>query len=690
MRYSVLVSWVIAWVLLGSGCARRASGEDAGFEHDSGGGRDAQVGPDAPVPDAPLIECTIDADCGPGWRCVFGRCERTADPDAGMESDFDTAETDPYTGPVRGLLVGVVTDAGGAPLEGVRVSLTPAASETVTRSDGTYAVELDPGRYVVHFERDGHVGAHRRIEIVGWERVTISVALLPRGRVTSISAADEGVATGADGSSVTIPAGSLVDNMGRPISGSADVTVTPFDRVAILENAPGDFVGRETDGDETALVSYGMMEVEITTSTGMPAGIRSDSSMEIAIPAVSPDGTPVMPGDTVPLWYFDETTGMWVEDGTATAELRDGRVVFVGRVSRPGVWNCDAPWVSVCLRGRVVDCAGDPIAGADVRLTSIFLSTTTARTDGDGTYEVCGVVSHLPVLEARVRLGSTVLSAVTPMIPATSSPISAPDIVFDDLRYVGAAVELTRSVQRLWIGTDDFEMSWSGGYGLFWDVGASPLPRYVECNPSVDTLRLVPRESEEGGASSGVSRLDVGNPVRLRDGALEIPLYRYFETRPGAPRRFDSYRTMSGITVPPGPRALDISIPGARGALPATSRPMALQMPADIVVTSPSRGTLRTFDRASALPLRWEPPADGGSSVVHLIIAPPPGTGDMILVGTLADDGSFDVPPDMLAPFTGRALLTLGRTVQRTARTSSGPAVLLEGASRVTMDVEFR
>jgi hypothetical protein len=667
---------------------------------DSGSGQDAPtadtgVAHDAPTADtgvahdAPVTECTADIDCGPGWRCSSGRCEPFLDGDAGIESNYDFTETDPYTGPARGWVVGLVTDATGRPLEGVRITFTPAAGESATMSDGTYAVELDPGEYVVHFEHPHHVGIHRHATIHGWERVTVSVKMMPRGRVTAIAADMGGIARGSDGTSVTISPGSLVDEMGRAISGSADVTVTPIDPVTMLESAPGDFVGVETDGSEVPLISYGMVDVEIATSSGMPVGIRTGSTMEIVIPASSADGSPVRPGDTVPLWYFDEERGMWVEDGTATAELRDGRLVFVGRVSRPGTWNCDAPWTRVCLRGRVVDCAGDPIAGAEVRLTSVFLSTTTARTGGDGTYEVCGVVNRYAVVEARIRLGPTVLSAVTPMIPATGSSIAAPDIVFDDLRYVGATIELSRNVQRLWVGSDDLEMSSSAGFGLFWDVGASPLPRYVECDRSLDTVQIV-RVAGGPGGGSNVPAVDVGNPVRLRAGAIEIPLYRFYDSRPGMPRTLNSYRTTLGVTIAPGPRVFDVSIPGARGALPATFRPMALQMPSDLVVTSPPRGTLRSFDRSSGLPLRWVPPSGSEPTVVHVMLSLPPGMGDAMLVGTLADDGSFDVPPDMLAPFAGTALLTLSRSLQRTASTSSGPAVLLEGASHVTMDVELR
>jgi len=40
---------------------------------------------------------------------------------------------------------------------------------------------------------------------------------------------------------------------------------------------------------------------------------------------------------TIPLWFFDETKGMWIEQGSAT---KTGNT-YVGTVSHFTWWNCD-------------------------------------------------------------------------------------------------------------------------------------------------------------------------------------------------------------------------------------------------------------------------------------------------------------------------------------------------------------
>jgi hypothetical protein len=42
---------------------------------------------------------------------------------------------------------------------------------------------------------------------------------------------------------------------------------------------------------------------------------------------------------TIPLWYFNDTLGIWKEEGTATKQGNN----YVGSVSHFSFWNCDVP-----------------------------------------------------------------------------------------------------------------------------------------------------------------------------------------------------------------------------------------------------------------------------------------------------------------------------------------------------------
>ena len=52
----------------------------------------------------------------------------------------------------------------------------------------------------------------------------------------------------------------------------------------------------------------------------------------------------------IPLWYFDETNGVWKEEGKATLQGNE----YVGEVSHFTFWNCDISWDLIYLDGSVL------------------------------------------------------------------------------------------------------------------------------------------------------------------------------------------------------------------------------------------------------------------------------------------------------------------------------------------------
>ena len=67
----------------------------------------------------------------------------------------------------------------------------------------------------------------------------------------------------------------------------------------------------------------------------------------------------------MPLWYFDEQKGMWVEEGVATKQGNQ----YVGTVNHFTDWNCDIPseWNTV-ITGRIL-CNGAGVPDDLVRVS---------------------------------------------------------------------------------------------------------------------------------------------------------------------------------------------------------------------------------------------------------------------------------------------------------------------------------
>ena len=85
--------------------------------------------------------------------------------------------------------------------------------------------------------------------------------------------------------------------------------------------------GLNEDGNERGLKTYGMTVVELEDPSGNPLQLAAGSPVEMTtdIPASLQGDAPA----TIPLWYFDEEMGIWMEEGSA--ELVNGDT-YIGKV----------------------------------------------------------------------------------------------------------------------------------------------------------------------------------------------------------------------------------------------------------------------------------------------------------------------------------------------------------------------
>lgn len=631
------------------------------------------VMPPTTRPDAGRDTGAIDAHTEPG--ADVGGDAFSAEDDAGTgESDM----TEPYTGPVEGLLLGVVSHAESrALLENVRVTLTPAGREAVTGVGGNYAIPLAPGEYVAHFGADGFLSAHRRVRVEGWERVIVNVSLLPASPGVMVDG-ERGGTVSTDGTRVTVLGASLVDATGRPVE-DAEIAVTPIDPTEDLDGAPGDFVGESGDGSEDPLVSFGMVDIDIETSTG-PGEFAPGTTAGIEVPVgpMPPGVPPLEEGDCMPLWWFDPERAIWVEEGEACAvRAPGGGLVLTGNVGRPGTWNCDVPVLPVCYTGVVTDCAGTPMPGVEIRLTGgSVTSSATTRTGRDGTYTVTGAARRGAIIEARGLANGNTYVEQTDFVDGGESCTTAPSIAFP-YRYVSAVVRANRVETRIFGGARDAVSTTSAAAAQFWDFERGPAPYVLTC----DALARDAFGPSPTGMSGETPSLEVGSPVRLTGGGTTTDLFR---VRRGA--TLVGYGTMFGTSLPEALR-FDVEIRGAAGTLPFTRLAGALRMPASFVVTSPAPDVARSFE-ASALPLRWTtvPGEEAEVSVLVFSRSDPAAAA----YAELSDDGSETLSLAAFPAVRGPVTINLQRTVRRYERLETGPSVMLVGTRGLTIDAEIR
>jgi len=152
------------------------------------------------------------------------------------------------------------------------------------------------------------------------------------------------------GAHIVIPAGAIVDSRGNPAGSPVQVSMTTLNpaRRAI----PGDYRAVDKTGQQTELLSFGALNVELRTTTGQPLNLRPGTSAEIRVP-VSDLQRPSAPAN-IPIWSYDEKSGLWVEEGQGTLQNTAEGWMYVGTTPHFSTLNMDVagndPAQATCVR----------------------------------------------------------------------------------------------------------------------------------------------------------------------------------------------------------------------------------------------------------------------------------------------------------------------------------------------------
>jgi hypothetical protein len=254
---------------------------------------------------------------------------------------------------------GAVSDYSGYPLSGVKV--TTGTVTTTTDANGVYSFEkvngVD-GRAVLNFSLDGYIDVVRSIPMAETARLNVTMrsanvwndvpATSPKGLLVS----DRDVWEGKVNMTVELP-GNYVDAQGKAYT-SGNVTakaayLNPDNVETFSESMPGDLSAVNSKDEEVQLVSYGMVAVQLEGANGEKLQLAEGSEATLKFPV--PQKYAANPPASIPLWSFNEQTGLWEEEGTAT--LQNGE--YIGKVKHFSWHNLDWPEYRATLNVKVVD-----------------------------------------------------------------------------------------------------------------------------------------------------------------------------------------------------------------------------------------------------------------------------------------------------------------------------------------------
>lgn len=282
-------------------------------------------------------------------------------------------------------LYGIVHDNNGNPIAGVTVGSGTAV--TTTDTSGTFAlanIEVVKGRTVVDFKKNGYftvVRSFTEADKDEWDVVMIGKDDATSATSESYNSTEKVTLETMDGMQVEMPADGYKNaETGKAYNGTVNtemVYLSPDDDNFASMMPGGDLAAVRSDNSEVQLVSYGMTKVDMSDASGNKLQLQDGKEAELTFPVPESFEGKELPA-TIPLWSFNESTGLWEEEGLAT--LNDG--VYVGSVKHFSWVNLDWPESRVTCVITV-----KTKTGKVVPRTLIHVGQTTAVTNAEGRAE---------------------------------------------------------------------------------------------------------------------------------------------------------------------------------------------------------------------------------------------------------------------------------------------------------------
>lgn len=282
-------------------------------------------------------------------------------------------------------LSGIVRDASGTPIEGV--SIVSGSSAATTNTDGFFefdqiqVVSVQNDRSVVRFSKAGYFDVVRSMDAdddaadgASWEVV---MCRKENNDFTSIK-------TYSSSSDQTLQAGEMkidmpqdgykVDGTGAGYTGKVKSEMVYLDpnNERFSEMMPGgDLAAVRSDNSSAQLVSYGMTDLNMYAENGDKLQLKDGCKAKLTFPI--PAGMDKNPPASIPLWSFNEKTGLWEEEGSAQLQGN----VYVGEVTHFSWVNLDDPEKQGTVYGYVKDYTGKVLPCVRLNIGQLLTSTVT-------------------------------------------------------------------------------------------------------------------------------------------------------------------------------------------------------------------------------------------------------------------------------------------------------------------------
>ncbi|MEC4005803.1 carboxypeptidase-like regulatory domain-containing protein [Flavobacterium sp. SUN052] len=288
---------------------------------------------------------------------VFTNCN-TSDDGTSDNSSFSIGNT------ITSDFAGKVVDSNNNPMSGVAISMS--GQTTTTDASGNFTlnnISVKENFAYVTATKTGFINGSRTV--VPHEGINnMKIMLLERNVVATIPTGQSTLVTLPTGTKITFD-GAFVQENGSAYTGNVNISMnylSPTDPNVFIK-MPGSLLGQRTDGSLSGMETYGMVNVEMYGDNNEKLQLESGHTANISMPIAANQLDTATA--TIPLWYFNETTGLWQEQGFS----RKIGNRYIGNVSHFTWWNNDCSYVVATLHVTVKNADGTLVQGVRVTIT---------------------------------------------------------------------------------------------------------------------------------------------------------------------------------------------------------------------------------------------------------------------------------------------------------------------------------
>ncbi|WP_250654782.1 carboxypeptidase-like regulatory domain-containing protein [Alkalimarinus coralli] len=331
-----------------------------------------------------FITSLVLSACGGGGSSDTSPTAASALDTTVLEANAEETTTESY---VSGWATNYDTGVG---LQNIQVSA--GEHSTITDNDGRYSLSGTPpaGRLLINFEGAGYAG-HADVIYLDKESVNniLNVSMLPVDlSVRFDSSLQQTLNDDNSPASVILPAGGLVKADGSTPDGEVTLNLTVIDAAQDINLMPGEMVDVNAGAATTPglIESFGAITATFEDSSGNALNLKEGTVSTIRIPLSDKSGNPP---STIPLYYYNKTTGYWVAEGSAVL-VKDGKEMYYeGEVSHFSTWNADDLYEQILITGCVEDVKGNRLPNINVIANGVdYSGSANTVTDTQGNFSV--------------------------------------------------------------------------------------------------------------------------------------------------------------------------------------------------------------------------------------------------------------------------------------------------------------